>query len=164
MYILRKFLVVIIAVAFATPVATPAATMVFHIAISGAQETPPNASTATGLGTITVDTSTLKVSYDISFSPLVGAETAAHFHGPAARGLPAGILYPLPVGSPIAGSVFISPTELADLLNGLWYVNIHSTVFPGGEIRGQIDCIFGNDCGAVPVDPTTWGAIKALYR
>ena len=29
--------------------------------------------------------------------------------------------------------------QLEQLRGGLWYVNIHSTAHPGGEIRGQLD-------------------------
>ena len=28
--------------------------------------------------------------------------------------------------------------QAADLLAGLWYINIHTAAFPGGEIRGQV--------------------------
>jgi hypothetical protein len=36
------------------------------------------------------------------------------------------------------------------------YINIHSTTFPGGEIRGQI-------LATVPAEESSWGAIKELY-
>jgi hypothetical protein len=42
------------------------------------------------------------------------------------------------VVSPMIGNTVINDTQEADLLAGLWYVNIHSSVFPGGEIRGQV--------------------------
>jgi hypothetical protein len=31
------------------------------------------------------------------------------------------------------------PAQIQDLRNGLWYLNIHSSTFTGGEIRGQVD-------------------------
>jgi hypothetical protein len=40
--------------------------------------------------------------------------------------------------------------QLSQLDNGLWYVNIHSQAFGGGEIRGQIL--------AVP-EPSTMGLL-----
>ncbi|MDB5871314.1 MAG: hypothetical protein JWQ07_756, partial [Ramlibacter sp.] len=39
---------------------------------------------------------------------------------------------------PIQGETVVTPAQAADLMAGLWYVNIHSTQFPGGEIRGQL--------------------------
>lgn len=35
-------------------------------------------------------------------------------------------------------SFAITPAQVAQLKAGLYYVNIHSTTFPGGEVRGQI--------------------------
>jgi hypothetical protein len=43
-----------------------------------------------------------------------------------------------PASSPAIGSTNISAAQGADLLNGLWYINIHSEQFTGGEIRGQV--------------------------
>jgi hypothetical protein len=80
--------------------------------------------------------------YDISYSGLQGPATAAHIHGPADTATPAGVLIPLatPSGTSgtISGNVSLDPTNLAYVLSGLTYINIHSTTNQGGEIRGQI--------------------------
>jgi hypothetical protein len=39
----------------------------------------------------------------------------------------------------VAGQTFpINATQLADLENGLYYANVHSTMFGDGEVRGQL--------------------------
>ncbi len=107
--------------------------------IDAGQEVPPNGSPASGVGTAVLNMSTLMLSWDMNFSGLTGAEVAAHFHGPAAAGTNAGVQMALGLGSPKSGSAAVSPAQAADIINGLWYVNIHSSVFPGGEIRGQVN-------------------------
>ena len=102
--------------------------------------------TGSGSGTFTLDTTADTLTFNITFSGLSGAETASHIHGPAPPGIAAGVLYGLPVGSPKIGTInlvdlpgpYTVADQKTDLLNQLWYVNIHSTTFPGGEIRGQI--------------------------
>ena len=105
--------------------------------LNGAQETPPNSSTATGTATVLLspDETTARVS--LNFSGLSSSETAAHIHGPGAQGVSAQILFPLTTGN--LGDVLISltPTDVANLKNGLLYINVHSSNFPSGEIRGQ---------------------------
>lgn len=44
------------------------------------------------------------------------------------------------------------------IAEGRAYLNIHSSVYAGGEIRGFLVAI------ATPTDPTTWGRVKSLYR
>jgi hypothetical protein len=125
------------------PMAAGAATT-FTATLTGAQETPPNASPATGTGTVTLNDAQTTITVSLSFAGLVGASTAAHIHGPAAPGVPAPVIFPLtiPLGvttGSVTGATFaVTPAQVADLRAGLWYFNVHSTVFPGGEIRGQI--------------------------
>jgi len=94
--------------------------------------------TGTGTATITLDDQTNLLGWNVSWSGLSGADFLAHFHGPALPGQPAGVQVGIGIPSPRIGSAIISASQAADLLAGLWYVNIHSTTFQGGEIRGQV--------------------------
>lgn len=113
-------------------------TFTYDFILEGLQEVPPNASPATGTGHVEIDTLTNLMSWHIEFSGLIAPQTAAHFHAPAAPGVNGPVVIPLPNGSPIIGSTTISDTVEGHLLAGLMYVNIHTTAFPGGEIRGQV--------------------------
>jgi glucose/arabinose dehydrogenase/plastocyanin len=110
----------------------------FLITLDGYQEVPPTSSTATGSGTATLDTLTGHFTWNISFTGLSASETAAHFHGPAGTCDTASPVITLPLGSPIAGSADLSAAQVADVLAGKWYVNVHSGTFPNGEIRGRV--------------------------
>ncbi len=114
---------------------------VLFASLDGAQEVPPNGSTATGVGVFSIDTVTNNVDYYIEYSGLSSAETNAHLHGFAPPGSNGGILTPLPGGSPKAGTWTYSEPDEASVLAGLVYVNIHSTMFGGGEIRGQVEVV-----------------------
>jgi Cu/Zn superoxide dismutase len=106
--------------------------------LQGIQEVPPNASTAVGSATIEVDTDANTLTYYISYGGLGSAETAAHIHGASEPGVAAPVIHGLPAGSPKVG-VWVYPEALEeDILSGRTYINIHTVVFPGGEIRGQI--------------------------
>jgi hypothetical protein len=104
----------------------------------GAKEVPPNSSTGSGVASIKLDGDVL--SWVITYSGMSGPVTDAHFHGPAAPGANAAVIVPFAgsLGSPIAGSQKLTAAQIAGLRSGLWYVNLHSAAFPGGEIRGQV--------------------------
>ena len=111
----------------------------FQFPIDESQVVPPTGSLGTGFGFVTIDTTSFELSWDISWEDLTGPVTAMHFHGPALPGMNAGVQVPIPgLVSPSIGSTFITASQAADLLQGLWYVNIHTAQFPGGEIRGQV--------------------------
>jgi hypothetical protein len=112
-----------------------------NVEISGDEEVPPIDSDATGTFNGTYDKTTKVLTYTLTFSGI--EPTNMHFHK-GAVGVGGG-----PVVIPISSSPYTSPINSAtpaltdeqetDLLNGDWYVNIHSAAYPPGEIRGQVD-------------------------
>lgn len=114
----------------------------FTAVLNGGQEVPANTSLAFGVGFFTFDRRTKLLCYSITFSAALDGETAAHFHGPARPGQSADILFPItPVpGRAKTGCVgpIVDARLRRALLRGLFYVNIHSTSLPAGEIRGQV--------------------------
>ncbi|MFG0330737.1 MAG: PQQ-dependent sugar dehydrogenase [Phycisphaerales bacterium] len=111
----------------------------FIITLDGSQEVPPVTTPATGTGTATLDTDTNLFSWNVSFSGLNGSQTAAHFHAPAPVCVSAGVSIGLPLGSPIVGSATVTEAQEQQILQGLWYLNVHSDLHPAGEIRGQVE-------------------------
>jgi hypothetical protein len=130
----KLFFAAILAGTFAT--SASAVTYQMVTTLDGAQA--GTSSTATGSGTLTYDDLSNLLTWNINFTGLLGAETASHFHGPAAPGISAGVQFGLPLGSPKIGSRTLSATQGTDLLAQLWYVNVHSSIAPLGEIRGQL--------------------------
>ncbi len=107
------------------------------------QEVPANTSTGKGTAEITVNDTTKEVSWTVNFEGLSADTTAAHIHGPAAAGTNAGVIQALsPQGtapkSPLTGKATLTDAQIADILAGKTYVNVHTTANKGGEIRGQI--------------------------
>jgi hypothetical protein len=119
-----------------------------HAELDGQQEVPPNNSGARGWGVFTINTGRNTLSYYIAYSGLSSPETGAHIHGMAMYGANAGVLHPLPSGSPKIGVWNYAEADEERILRGMTYVNIHSENFGGGEIRGQIVPI------VVPIDGT----------
>src|ERR1700744_4703405 len=87
----------VVAAAAAVLAARSAAAAVLHCTakMDGAAETPPNDSKGTGTAAISLDTSTKTLEWKAEYSSLSGPVTAAHFHGPAPAGKPAGVAVPL---------------------------------------------------------------------
>ena len=128
----------------------------FQASLSSAQEVPVNGSTATGSGQFVLNAAETNLAINVTFSGLSAAQTAAHIHGAAPPGVNAGVVFGFPLGSPVIQNWAIPAAHVLNLKAGLLYVNVHTTAFPGGEIRGQI-------LAAVPVVPNSWGRVKAMY-
>jgi hypothetical protein len=102
-------------------------------------EVPPNNSTASGAAEASFDTDTKAFSATVTFSGLSGPAIGAHIHGPAEQSANAGIVLPFDLAlDPITLSATLTDAQAAELLDGKWYVNVHTDFNPGGEIRGQL--------------------------
>jgi hypothetical protein len=111
--------------------------------LSGANEVPPVATDASGTATARMDGFGLFV--EGSFAGLTGDFSAGHIHS-APAGANGEVVFPLVlvVDADQRGGTYTVETEMtesqrASFLAGNYYVNIHSTFAPGGEIRGQFD-------------------------
>ena len=108
--------------------------------LRGANEVPPNSSTATGSVDAAFNKDTMQLKWKVNYSGLTGPATMGHFHGPAAVGANAGVAlgWANPVASGMDGAATLTPAQAADLMAGKWYANIHTAAFPAGELRGQM--------------------------
>ncbi len=121
-----------------------AETFTFTAVINSGQEVPPNSSKALGVAFVTFNSATQEICFSISYDDfnLTAPETAAHFHVSAPPGMNAPVRITLPPDAPKNGCVTPDPPltdeEVGTLFAGRWYLNIHTSANPGGEIRGQV--------------------------
>jgi CHRD domain len=138
----------------------------FTATLSGANESPATVSPGTGNTTVTLNTTTHTLQVAVVFSGLTAVTTASHIHCCVAPGGNAGVAtmvpsftgFPLGVtsgtfsatfdttlgstwnpayvtangGTPLSAEAALA----AGMAAGQAYLNIHTTAFPGGEIRG----------------------------
>lgn len=108
--------------------------------LSAASEVPPINSKASGEADVRIDVKDYKLSWTVKYSDLSGIVTGAHFHGPALAGANADVVVPIngDLSSPIKGEATLTAEQSAQLLEGKWYLNLHTATHPDGEIRGQV--------------------------
>lgn len=113
-----------------------AAQTVYSIGLDQGQEVPPTGSAATGSCVLRLDEAETELRVICSHN--VSSVTMAHIHN-AAAGVNGPIVFPFSSAtSPFRGVWALSAADVVQLQAGNLYVNVHSTTFPGGEIRGQI--------------------------
>jgi hypothetical protein len=145
-----------------------ASTIVFTADLTGAAENPANDSPGTGFAEVIYDGALHALTVSTSFQHLVGPTTVAHIHCCVAPpgnvgvatfpgtfpGFPVGVMAGTYTGTwDLTLTTSYTPGFLAasggtasgaeaalvaGMLAGQAYVNIHTTRFPGGEIRGFV--------------------------
>jgi CHRD domain/PEP-CTERM motif len=145
--------------------------LVLTTTLTGSQEVPPTGSAGIGSALVTLDTVTNLLTVNVSFAGLGSPTIASHIHCCAPPGTNALVAttvptfpgFPLGVttgtylmtfdltaastynpafitahGGTVAGAM---AAFIAGLESGQTYLNIHTTQFPGGEIRGQLEAV-----------------------
>jgi Ca2+-binding RTX toxin-like protein len=115
----------------------------FSATLDGAQEVPPVTTTASGRGSVVLNAREDEITVRLSFADLGSNSTMAHIHGPALPGANAGVLFTLAGAGGTSGEIgplrfAVTPTQVQQLKDGLWYFNVHSVNQGAGEIRGQV--------------------------
>jgi hypothetical protein len=154
----------------AMPMISQAAVTVYTTVLSGGAQNPPNASPATGTATVTIDSTFATMRVEAIFSGLTGNTTASHIHASATLpaggntgvatpfgGFPLGVTsgsydftFDMTQAASYSGSYITANggtpaaafTALqSQMANDQAYLNIHTTTFGGGEIRGFLTAV-----------------------
>lgn len=145
-----------------------AAVLVYTASLTGGHEVPPAASPGTGSAVVTIDDVADTMRVQVNFSGLVGNTAASHIHccqplgtnaqvattTPTFPGFPLGVTsgtydqtFDMTLASSYnpafvtahGGNVTQARTDFfAGVAATRSYLNVHTSVFPGGEIRGQL--------------------------
>ena len=104
---------------------------------------PPVETAGSGTADLIYDPATRMLIWNITYSGLSAPATMAHFHGPAAAGANGPVTVWLsnkgsPADSPIKGEATLTAEQAAQFTAGQWYINVHTSAHPAGEIRGQV--------------------------
>ncbi len=109
--------------------------------LSSDNEVPPSGTGATGTAEVTLNQGLGRVCVEIHAEGLAGDVVAGHIHTGVA-GVNGGVVVNLGVNSADFENCIdgVDPTLIQDIRNNpeAYYINVHTTVVPSGEIRGQL--------------------------
>ncbi|HEY0461920.1 MAG TPA: CHRD domain-containing protein [Pyrinomonadaceae bacterium] len=122
---------------------TAAAAPQFSVYLNGRQEVPANDSPGSGTCMLTLNANETQVKVECNYRNLSSNAVGAHIHdnGPVGVNGPIRFDFSFTGGSngTIGPLTFnTTPEQVADLRANRWYINIHTSNFTGGELRGQV--------------------------
>lgn len=126
--------------------------------MGGAEEVPnPGDPDGMGTSTVTLNSDSGQVSFTINVSNITLPAAAAHIHE-GAKGVAGGVVAPLTApdaNGAASGSAAVDAALMQRMMDNPagFYVNVHTTDFPGGAVRGQLAAAGG--AGAPATMPAT---------
>jgi hypothetical protein len=113
--------------------------IIFMATLNGANEATPNAETGTGSAELVFNDKTNIFTITVTYTGLTGDATGGHIHK-GEPGVAGNVVFGFTdLASPITyTSPALDAAQEADLKAGLYYVNLHTAAYAGGEIRGQL--------------------------
>lgn len=110
--------------------------------LSAAQEVPANSSTGTAVCTLVLNATQTQMTINCTYSGVSTPVQASHIHNAGPVGVNGPVKFNFNFTGGTSGTIGpltfdITAQDVADLKAKKWYFNIHTTNFPGGEIRGQ---------------------------
>lgn len=113
----------------------------FYADLSDDAQSAPTDSPGVGRAEFVLERDTLRLSWRVTYQNLTTAAVGLHVHGPKAPAVDASILFdmaPESLSSPINGERILSLGEATNLIQHLLYLNLHTSKYPEGELRGPI--------------------------
>jgi hypothetical protein len=144
----------------------------FTAQLNGAQEGPTDTSHGIGTGSFAISPGRDSINYSITYYGLTGNTSSGHFHiAPAGAGGP---VVKSITGSAGPAMTYIGAWATSDasqpltqayaesLFTGKMYVNFHTAVYPGGEVRGQL--LYGSDVVASVAPGSPGGVLPTEFH
>lgn len=122
---------------------TAAAQQKFSVYVNGRQEVPANNSTGSGTCFVTINAPETQITVTCNYRNLSSNVVGAHIHENGPVGSNGPILFNFNYTGGATGTIgpltfSTTPAQIAAMRENKWYVNIHTTNLPNGEIRGQV--------------------------
>jgi hypothetical protein len=130
---------------FAGLIAPAGATIIsYNVNLDGTQS--GSGSPASGFASLTLDDVADTLLINLTYAGLLSPTTNAHIHCCAAPGTNGPVIIPFIPGGFVTGTTSgsfantftLTALQVADIQSDLSYINIHTVIYPAGEIRGQI--------------------------
>lgn len=113
----------------------------FYADLSDDAQSLPTDSPGIGRADFILERDTLKLFWTVKYSDLTTQPVALNMHGPKAAAVDAPVLFdmtPESFESPVKGERTLSLGEATNLVQHLLYINLQTTRYPEGELRGPV--------------------------
>ncbi|GAB4014246.1 CHRD domain-containing protein [Spirosoma koreense] len=124
--------------------ANPPTTVALKATLDGKSVKPiPINTSATGLFTGKLDLTTKVLEYSLTYSGLSSPAVVAHLHKATSVNGTGPVDIIIPTAGNTSGNVsgipfLLSQNQADSLVAGFYYVDLHTAIYPGGEIRGEV--------------------------